>query len=100
MILLVRLLALLIAATSIVAADLHPIVEGHTGYLLGASGDGKWIKADEVAKALPNETNFHVYGMTAALAEAKGGKAKSEEVPCDHPTASRRKMVSCEASSR
>jgi hypothetical protein len=83
MTLLVRPLALLIAATSVVAADLHPIVEVQTGYLFGASGDGKWIKADEVAKALPDETIFRVYGMTSMLGEAKGGKAKPEEAPCD-----------------
>jgi hypothetical protein len=42
-------------------ADLHPIVEVQSGYLFGAAADGKWIKADEAAKALPSETTYQVY---------------------------------------
>ena len=78
----VRPLALLIAATAASAGTLHPIVEVQTGYLLGASVEGKWIKADEAAKALTDETTFHVYGMTAALGDAKAGKVKNEDEPC------------------
>ncbi len=84
---LVRLLPLLICAITVAANDLHPIVEVQSGYLFGASGDGKWIKADEVAKSMADETTYRIYGMTAALGEAKAGKAKPEEVPCEETRA-------------
>jgi hypothetical protein len=64
------------------AADLHPIVEVQSGYLFGAVADGKWIKAD-AAKSMTDETTYRVYGLTQALGEAKGGKPKNEEVPCE-----------------
>jgi hypothetical protein len=65
------------------AADSHPIVEIETGYLFGATADGKWLKADEVAKAIADETTYHVYGLTQSFSEAKGGQPKpSEEDAC------------------
>jgi len=64
-------------------AELHPIVEVQSGYLFGASADGKWIKADEAAKSLPDETTYRVYGLTQAFGEAKAGKAQAEDVPCE-----------------
>jgi len=83
MALFLRPLTLLIGITTAAAVDLHPIVEVQSGYLFGAAGDGKWIKADEVSKSMAGERTYRVYGLTAALGEAKGGKAKPEEVPCD-----------------
>lgn len=74
--------AFLICAGASRAGDLHPIVEVQSGYLFGATSDGKWIKADETAKSLTDETTYRVYGLTQALGEAKGGKAEPEEVPC------------------
>jgi hypothetical protein len=65
------------------AADLHPTVEVQSGYLFGAIADGKWIKADEAAKSMANEVTYRVYGLTESLGEAKGGKAKLEDVPCE-----------------
>jgi hypothetical protein len=54
-----------------------------SGYLFGATADGKWIKADEAAKTLSGETTYQVYGLTESLGEAKGGKPKpSEENVC------------------
>ena len=68
------LVALLICTGASPAAGLHPIVEVQSGYLLGATADGKWIKAEEAAKVLPDETTYRVYGLTQAFGEAKGGK--------------------------
>jgi FG-GAP repeat protein len=66
-----------------IAADLHPIVEVQSGYLFGATTDGKWVKAEEAAKALAGETTYQVYGLTQSLGQAKGGKPKpSEEDVC------------------
>jgi hypothetical protein len=78
----VALSALLICAAA-PAAELHPIVEVQNGYLFGATADGKWIKAEEAAKALTDETTYRIYGLTQSLGQAKEGKPKpSEEDVC------------------
>ena len=73
---LVGVAAVLICAKGSLAADLHPIVEVQSGYLFGAISDGKWIKADETAKSIGDETTYRVYGLTQALGDAKGDKPK------------------------
>jgi hypothetical protein len=65
------------------AAELHPIVEVQSGYLFGATADGKWIKAEEAAKSLPDETTYRVYGLTQEFGEAKAGKPKAGDVLCE-----------------
>ncbi|MBO0695513.1 MAG: VCBS repeat-containing protein [Verrucomicrobia bacterium] len=70
--------ALLICAVA-PAAEIHPIVEVQSGFLFGATADGKWMKADEAAKALTGETTYRIYGLTGLLGEAKGGKPKPSE---------------------
>ena len=80
---LIIIVALLMCAGVSTAAELHPIVEVQSGYLFGATKDGKWVKADEAAKALPDQTTYVVYGLTESLGEAKGGKAKGEQGPCE-----------------
>src|SRR6266481_4044471 len=79
---LVIVAALLMCAGASPAADLHPIVEVPSGYLFGAISDGKWIKADETAKLIGDETTYRVYGLTQALGEAKGDKPKAVEDVC------------------
>ena len=69
------------------AADLHPIVEVESGYLFGAISDGKWIKADETAKLIGDETTYRVYGLTQTVGDAKGDKPKPEDVPCEETLA-------------
>jgi hypothetical protein len=74
---------LLISTVAASAAELHPIVEVQSGYLFGATAGGKWIKAEETAKALSGETTYRIYGLTQSFGEAKGGKPKpSEEDVC------------------
>ena len=80
---LVVVAALLMCAGASPAADLHPIVEVESGFLFGAISDGKWIKADETAKLIGDETTYRVYGLTQALGDAKAGKPKPEGAPCD-----------------
>ncbi len=85
---LVIIAALLVCARTLPAANLHPIVEIQSGYLFGAISDGKWIKADETAKLLSDETTYRVYGLTQALGDAKGGRPKPPEgAPCDETLA-------------
>ena len=81
------LAALLICTGASPAADLHPIVEVQSGYLFGAISDGKWIKADETATLIGDETTYRVYGLTQALGDAKGDKPKSEGAPCEETLA-------------
>jgi len=81
------LVALLICTGASPAAGLHPIVEVQSGYLFGAISDGKWIKADETAKLIGDETTYRVYGLTQALGDAKGDKPKSEGAPCEETLA-------------
>jgi len=80
---LVIVAALLMCAGALPAAELYPIVEVQGGYLLGATRDGKWIKADEAAKALSDQTTYIVYGLTESLGKVKGGKPKGEAGPCE-----------------
>ena len=81
------LAALLISTGASPAADLHPIVEVESGYLFGAISDGKWIKADETAKLIGDETTYRVYGLTQTVGDAKGDKPKPEDVPCEETLA-------------
>jgi len=74
--------ALLICAAAR-AGELHPIVEVQNGYLFGATADGKWMKAEQAAKALKAEITYRIYGLTQSFGEAKGDKPKpSEEDVC------------------
>jgi hypothetical protein len=82
-VLLSQLISNIVICGGATAAQLHPIIEVQSGYLFGATVDGKWIKADEAAKSLPDETTYRVYGLTQAFGEAKAGKAKAEDVPCE-----------------
>jgi hypothetical protein len=78
------LLCAFVTCEQAIAAELHPIVEVQSGYFFGAISDGKWVKADETAKLIGDETTYRVYGLTRALGEAKGGKpTEPEGVPCE-----------------
>jgi len=70
-------------AAALPAAELHPIVGVQSGYLFGAISDGKWIKAGEIANLLTDEVTYRVYGLAQSLGDARGGKPKSAEVPCE-----------------
>jgi hypothetical protein len=76
------LATLLICTGASSAADLHPIVEVQSGYLFGATANGKWMKAEEAVKGLSDETTYQVYGLTQPLGQAKGGKPKAGEDVC------------------
>jgi hypothetical protein len=79
--------SLLMCAGASAAADSHPIVEVESGFLFGAISNGKWIKADKIAKLIGDETTYRVYGLTQALGEAKGDKPKPEGEPCEETLA-------------
>lgn len=75
-------LALLLVIAGSALAELHPIVEVESGYLLGATSKGQWIKAERAAKELKAATTYRLYSLTDALGEAKGRPPKSIEEPC------------------
>jgi len=76
------LAALLICAAA-PAAELHPIVEVQSGYLFGATANGKWIKSEKAAKAISDERTYKIYGLTQSFGQANGGKPKpAEEEVC------------------
>src|SRR6266536_2534919 len=77
----VSLAALLICATAGVS-ELHPIVAVEFGYFFGATANGRWIKAEDAAKSIPDETTYGIYGLTQPLGQAKGGKPKAVEDVC------------------
>ena len=65
--------------STVAAGDLHPIVEVQTGYLFGATADGKWMKAEQAAKALKAETTYRIYGLTQSFGVATGDEPKPEK---------------------
>ena len=73
----------LLAAATKAKAQLHPVVEVHTGYLLGAVANGKWTKHKAAAKALKGGEKYRIYGLTGRLGEATGSKTKSAGEACD-----------------
>ena len=64
------------------AAGLHPIIEIETGYFFGASENGKWIKPNEAAKSVSDETTYQVYGLTEQAGQITAAKPVSAEEPC------------------
>jgi hypothetical protein len=59
--------------------ELQPIVHVERGYLFGATASGKWINAEETAKAIADQTTYRIYGLTQSLGEAKGSNRKAVE---------------------
>ena len=84
-----KVVSLIVAASALLfciganAADLHPIVEVQSGYLFGAVADGKWIKADEAAKLMTDETRYRVYDLTGYFSDTTGSQPKPEDAPCE-----------------
>src|SRR5258705_305314 len=78
------LVALLICTGASPAADLHQIVEVQSGYLFGAISDGKWIKADETAKLIADETaSWKLFdgAVTARRCGKSGNAGRRRRVP-------------------
>jgi len=71
-----------LSAGTISAADMHSIIEIETGYFFGASENGKWVKADQAAKAVANKTTYQVYSLTKQVGQITAAKPTSAEEPC------------------
>src|SRR6266576_143795 len=64
----------LFLAVDIKAGQFHPIVDVHSGILVGAVGEGRWLDHDRAAKLLRGGETYHVYGFDKSLGLATGGK--------------------------
>ena len=73
------------------AATVYPIVAFNdfgsdskpTGYLLGGSAGGQWIKPEAAAALIPGGEPYRLYTLTGEVGASNGSKpAKGEEGPC------------------
>ena len=54
-----------------------------TGYLLGGSAGGQWLKPEAAAGLIPGGESYRLYTLTGEAGNSVGGKpAKGEEGPC------------------
>jgi hypothetical protein len=73
---------LMAMATMAIGADLYPVLEVGTDFLIGASSNGKWVKAENAAKGLRGGEKYRLYSATKLVGTSKGGKPASEGEPC------------------
>ena len=64
------------------AADLHPIVQTETGYLIGGRAGGKWLDSEQAARLMKGGEAFRLFSFTEEIGRAKGDKPKSVDEPC------------------
>jgi hypothetical protein len=72
----------LIALNSASAAELVPIVECDTGFLIGAKSGAKWLNSERAGKALKAGVKFRVFSLAKEAGAATGGKAKQDAEVC------------------
>ena len=74
------------------AAPVNPIVAFNdffgdskpTGYLLGGSAGGQWLKPEAAAGLIPGGENYRLYTLTGEVGNSVGGKpAKGEDACAD-----------------
>jgi hypothetical protein len=72
------------------AAPVHPIVafpdfyqeSRSTGYLLGGSTGGRWIKPEAAAGLIPGGESYRLYALTGEVGGSLGVKPAKGEEPC------------------
>jgi hypothetical protein len=60
-----------------------PLLDVESGYLLGGSRGGKWLKPPATATALKSGGTMRVFSANRALGTARTTPPKSEGAPCD-----------------
>lgn len=75
----------MLTPVALFANDLHPVVDFQAGYLLGSTGNSKWVKTDALvkAKSLPGQKKYRIYSPSRYLGEVSGTKAVSMGAPCE-----------------
>ena len=92
---LAAILALLLGASTLsgpaMAAPVFPLVAFNdfyrdskpTGYLLGGSSGGQWLKPEAAAGLIPGGEHYRLYTLTGEVGDSVGGKpSKGEDGPC------------------
>jgi hypothetical protein len=84
----IALLTLTVLVTGALALHAAPnstriIVDGSAGYLLGASRNGQWIKAEDARHMVRGGETYSVLSGARLTGLTKGGKAESFGVPCE-----------------
>jgi hypothetical protein len=72
------------------AAPVHPIVafsdlfsdSSPTGYLLGGSAGGQWLKPEAAAGLIPGGEHYRLYALGGEVGGSVGSKPAKGEVPC------------------
>jgi len=70
----------LLSAISL-GGELHPIVDAGEGFLVGASGDGKWWEGARAVKAVREGTSVRLFSLTRELGIVKAGAPKPAGEP-------------------
>lgn len=66
-----------------VSIDAVPVIDLEGGCLLGGSIDGKWLKADEMAKRMSGGDKYRSFDLNGEWKSMTGGKPASQGAPCD-----------------
>lgn len=74
--------AFLITAAASSGAEVHPIVQAETGFLIGASTEGGWREAKDAAKGLRPGLRFRLFGLQKEMSTTNAGKTASPGEPC------------------
>lgn len=64
-------------------ADVVPLLDVKSGYLLGGSRDGQWLGAKTTARSLKSGVNYRVFGTMRALGNSTATAPKSQGAPCE-----------------
>ena len=64
------------------AADLHPLVDAQTGYLIGGRAGRKWLDSQKAAPLVKAGETFRLFSFTGEVGRAKGGKPAAVEEIC------------------
>jgi hypothetical protein len=69
-------------AMTAIGADVHPVLEVETGFLIGSSRKGKWLKPAETVNSLRGGEVYRLYSATKFVGTSKGGKPEPEGEVC------------------
>jgi hypothetical protein len=69
-------------ATMAIGADVNPILEVETNFLIGSVRKGKWLSAADTVKSLRGGEEYRLYSATKFVGTSKSGKPESEGEAC------------------
>lgn len=78
----IPIVAFLASLSVTFSAELHPVIEVQTGFLIGSARKGEWLSGKEAARVLRGGEVYRLYSAKEAKGSVKGGKPKSAEEPC------------------